>query len=36
MTVDPSDFIEEQFEVDVIDPSDIDADEIVVADDDTD
>lgn len=36
MTVDPSDFIDEEIVEEVVDPIDIDADEIEVPDDDTD
>lgn len=37
MTVDPSDFVDEEMtDTEVIDPSEIDADETLVADDDTD
>lgn len=36
MTVDPSDFTTEDMDVEVVDPSEINADEIVVPDDDTD
>jgi hypothetical protein len=36
MTVDPSDFTTEDMDVTVVDPSEIDADEMVVPDDDTD
>lgn len=36
MTVDPSDFVSEDMVVEIIDPSELDVDEITVADDDTD